>query len=217
MIELNELVVSNGQFQLTGICLSVEAGRYAVLRGATGAGKTTLLEAICGLKPVTSGTVVLNRKDVTHLSPGQRAVGLVPQDGVLFSHLSVVQHLEFALRVRRWSSADAEARVAQLVELLNLGGLEARRPHQLSRGEQQRVALGRAISFRPSILCLDEPLSALDDRSRQQMIDLLKSLPDATQATVLHITHNADDCRQLAQVDFQLIDGQIKKGDRRIY
>src|SRR5690606_19706931 len=117
------------------------------------------LEAVCGLKSVTAGRVLLCGRDVTRLKPGERGVGFVPQDGALFPTMTVGQQLGFALTVRRWSAAAIKARVCELADVLGIEHLLHRTPQGLSGGERQRVALGRALSFRPGVLCLDEPLS----------------------------------------------------------
>src|SRR5215203_3589521 len=117
--------------------------------GRTGCGKTTLLEAICGLKPVRAGRVLLLGRDVTDLPPADRGVGYVPQDLALFPTMTVREHLGFALEVRRWDMTAAARRVEELTALLGIGHLLERKPPGLSGGEAQRVALGRALSFRP--------------------------------------------------------------------
>jgi len=210
VIQVERLGVRNGGFQLRGISFQVPSGGYGVLMGKTGCGKTTVLEAIAGLKPISSGRIVLGRVDATRLKPAQRNVGLVPQDGALFATMSVRDHLAFALTVRRVARQKIDRRVAELARLLEIGHLLKRFPQGLSGGEMQRVALGRALAFRPSTLCLDEPLSALDDDTRQQMIELLKRVQRETGVTVLHITHDRREAAELADVLLELVDGRIE-------
>ncbi|MFM7556283.1 MAG: ABC transporter ATP-binding protein, partial [Verrucomicrobiota bacterium] len=181
-----------------------------VLMGRTGSGKTTLLEGICGLRPVLTGSVRIGGRDVTHLPPGERGIGLVPQDGALFDHLTVRQHLGFALEVRGWSAERREARSRELADWLHLGPLLDRLPAGLSGGERQRVALGRALSFEPAVLCLDEPLSALDDETRQGILGLLSGLRSRAAITTLHITHNRSEAEQLADRILHLRDGRLE-------
>ena len=128
--------------------------------GKTGSGKTTLLEALCGFKRIVSGSIQLDGRDVTALSPADRGIGYVPQDLALFQTMTVRQHLAFAQKIRSCDRAAIDRRVAELAELLGLTRLLERRPAGLSGGESQRVALGRALSFYPRVLLLDEPLSA---------------------------------------------------------
>ena len=149
MIAVENLTVHAGAFRLEGVSFTVGAGEYVALMGKTGFGKTTILEAICGLKPVRSGRVLLLGRDVTRLKPADRGVGYVPQDLSLFPSLSVRDHLAFALDLRRWDREATMRRVGELSDMLGLGRLLDRRPHGLSGGEAQRVAIGRALSFRP--------------------------------------------------------------------
>jgi ABC-type sugar transport system ATPase subunit len=211
MIVVENLAVRAGAFVLNGVTFRVETGQYAVLMGKTGCGKTTLLEAVAGLKPVRAGRVLLMGHDVTRLKAAERGVGYLPQDLALFPTLTVREHLEFALHLRRWTRDAVAARVAELAALLGVGGLLDRRPEGLSGGEAQRVALGRALSFRPRVLLLDEPLSALDDETRQEMYDLLRSVQRQTGVTALHVTHNRGEAKALADRLFLLRDGVISE------
>ncbi len=198
MIAVENLALRAGAFALDGVSFRVVTGQYAVLMGKTGSGKTTLLEAVAGLKSVSAGRVLLMGHDVTELKAAERGVGYLPQDLALFPTMNVRQHLEFALDVRRWARRDVADRVADLAALLGLGHLLDRRPEGLSGGESQRVALGRALSFRPRVLLLDEPLSALDDETRQEMYALLRSVQRQTGVTALHVTHNLSEAKALA-------------------
>jgi ABC-type sugar transport system ATPase subunit len=209
MIAVAGLSVRVGPFALREVSFEVPTGEHAFLMGKTGTGKTTLLEAICGLRPVSAGRILLLGRDVTALPPSQRGIGLVPQDGALFQHLTVREHLTFAPTVRGWERAAVEQRVERLADWLRLGPLLHRKPPGLSGGEAQRVALGRALSFEPDILCLDEPLSALDEETRLEMGDVLQTVREHTGVTILHITHSLADARRLADRIFLLCDGQI--------
>jgi ABC-type sugar transport system ATPase subunit len=211
MIAIDNLSARAGAFSFTGISLTVATGEYAVLMGKTGCGKTTLLEAVCGLKPVRAGTVRLLGRDVTHLKPAERGVGYVPQDLALFPTLTVREHLAFALVVRGWQQAAIDARVSELAELLGLRHLLERRPQGLSGGESQRVALGRALAHHPRILLLDEPLSALDEDMRADMVALLRSVQRLTGVTTLHITHSMTEARQLADRLFLFEGGAVRE------
>src|SRR5579884_1235493 len=200
MIAVDNLSLRSGAFAVDGVSFAVPTGAYAVLMGRTGCGKTTLLEAVCGLKPVRSGRIVLLGRDVTGLKPADRGVGYVPQDLALFPGLTVREHLAFALTVRRWPAEAVEERVDGLARLLGIGHLLGRRPAGLSGGESQRVALGRALAFHPRILLLDEPLSALDEDTRAEMVGLLRSVQRRTGVTTLHVTHSRSEASALADV-----------------
>ncbi len=211
MIALESVSVSAGAFRLEGVSLSVPAGGYGVLMGKTGCGKTTLLEAACGLRPVTSGRVVLGGRDATALAPADRGGGYVPQDRALFRTMTVRGHLEFSPVARRWKKEDVARRVDELARLLGIVPLLERRPAGLSGGEAQRVALGRALAARPGVLLLDEPLTALDDETREEMVALLRSVRKATGVTVLHVTHSREEARRLADRVFLVQSGTLRE------
>lgn len=210
MIAVKQLTVNIGAFALQDITFDVPPGQYAVLMGRTGAGKTTLLEALCGLKPMAGGTIHLNGRDVTRLKPAERGIGYVPQDRALFQTMTVRDHLAFALVIRKAARDVIKERVAELSRLLGIEHLLDRKPHGLSGGEAQRVALGRALSVRPGTLFLDEPLTALDDETRQEMYALLAQVRQSTGVTILHVTHNLEEARQLADRIFRLQNGKVE-------
>jgi ABC-type sugar transport system ATPase subunit len=211
MIALENVTVRAGAFQLAGASLRIPSGGYAALMGRTGSGKTTLLEAVCGLKPVSAGRIRLLDRDVTHLKPAERGIGYVPQDRALFPTLTVEEHLAFALTIRRWDRRAIDRRVEEMAELLGLERLLGRMPQGLSGGEAQRVALGRALAFHPPVLLLDEPLSALDEETREEMCLLLKSVRERTGVTTLHVTHHIHEAHRLADTVFLLRDGVIEQ------
>ncbi len=216
MIEAVNLTVAAGAFRLQDVQFQVPTGKYCVLMGKTGSGKTTLVEGLCGLKSVRGGRILLQGHDVTHLKAAERGIGFVPQDGALFETMTVRQHLEFALRVRRWGRAEIRRRVDQMAGMVGVEHLLARKPQGLSGGESQRVALGRALSFRPTILCLDEPLSALDDDSRRSMIALLKRLQQETGVTALHVTHNRTEAELLADQRLEIVEGRVREASSQL-
>jgi ABC-type sugar transport system ATPase subunit len=210
MIAVEHLTVRAGAFALADVGFSIPQGQYAVLMGRTGAGKTTLLEAVCGLKPVVSGSIRLDGREVTRLKPAERGIGYVPQDRALFLTMTVREHLGFALAIRRLEPGVIAERVAELAQLLGLQHLLNRRPYGLSGGEAQRVAVGRALAARPAILCLDEPLNGLDDETRQEMHQLLRLVQQTTRVTTLHVTHNLEEAEQLADQILLLRNGKVE-------
>ena len=209
MLHVTNLTVEAGAFSLRDISLEVPSGRYAILMGATGSGKTTLLEAICGLRRVTQGRIGLDGRAVDALPARGRGIGYVPQDLALFTTMSVAENLGFALHIRHVPLATEQARVQELAELLGIRHLLERMPHALSGGEKQRVALGRALAAQPRVLLLDEPFSALDDQTREDMYALMRTVRQATQATVLHVTHSRSEAQALGDYRFVLDQGRI--------
>jgi ABC-type sugar transport system ATPase subunit len=209
LIQIRDLSIRQGAFALHGISLEIPTGRYGVLMGKTGCGKTSILEAVAGLRPASEGRIFLGDRDVTSLAPGERGIGYVPQDAALFRTMSVYNHLAFALHLRRVDRATIHGRVKELASWLGLASLLNRRPAGLSGGEAQRVALGRALSFRPKYLLLDEPLSSLDEGTRGSLIDLLNSLRQSGDVTVLHVTHNSSEADRLADRRFRLANGKL--------
>jgi len=210
MISLRHITIQAGSFHLRDLSMEIPTGSHTALMGRTGSGKTTLLEGICGLRSVRSGSIWIGDREVTNLLPGQRGIGLVPQDGALFDHLTVRQHLEFALEVRGWAPERRETRSQELAEWLGLTSLMDRLPAGMSGGERQRVALGRALAFHPPVLCLDEPLSALDDQTRGEIVAVLTEIRNRTGITILHITHNRSEAERLADRILHLRDGRLE-------
>lgn len=211
MIALENVTVRAGSFRLEGISFEIGSGIYAALMGKTGIGKTTLLEAMCGLRRIESGRVRVGGRDVTELRPRDRGIGYVPQDRALFPTMTVREHLGFAPSVRRWEPKAIANRVDELASLLGLGALLDRRPAGLSGGEAQRVALGRALAAEPDTLLLDEPLTALDEETREEMFLLLKSVRKRTLVTVLHVTHSREEARRLAERVLVLRGGAVRE------
>lgn len=200
MIAVEKLALRQGDFSLNDLSFELPEGAYGVLVGRSGCGKTSLLEAVCGLRPISSGRIILGGQDVTDLKPGERGVGYVPQDGALFPHLSVARQLAFSLVLRKTEPAQIAKRVDELSERLGIKHLLDRMPDSLSGGECQRVALGRALSLYPKYLCLDEPLSALDDETHEEIYGLLQQTVKGSDVTVLHVTHNKREVESLADV-----------------
>jgi ABC-type sugar transport system ATPase subunit len=211
MIELCDVNLRAGDFTLSGISFKVETGQYAMLMGRTGRGKTTILESICGLRRIESGKILVHGTDVTDWPPADREIGYVPQDLALFPTLTVEQHLQFALRLRRQAKAQIAARTEELADVLGITHLLRRKVQGLSGGESQRVALGRALSFRPSVLLLDEPLSALDESTRHEMQSLLRKVKETTGVTTLHVTHSSEEATALADRCINVTDGELSE------
>ena len=204
MIELKAVDIVQGSFRLDKISLQIPDGSYCVIMGPSGCGKTSVLEALCGLRKISAGTIAIGGRDVTNLRPGERNVAYVPQDRALFPGHLVREQLAFSLVVRRYKQEDISKRVEELADLLNVQHLLDRMPDALSGGEAQRVALGRALAMRPSVLCLDEPLSALDADLHKDMCALLKNVHRQTGVTVCHVTHNSAEAEKLSDIHIKM-------------
>ena len=183
---------------LDNVSLNVRSGGLLALLGPSGSGKTTLLRVIAGLETVDEGVVFYQDEEVTHRSARERNVGFVFQHYALFRHMNVFENIAFALRVRRRKEEEIRARVAKLLRLVRLEGLEKRRPSQLSGGQRQRVALARALAAQPRVLLLDEPFGALDAKVRQELRQWLRQLHRQIHCTTVLVTHDQEEAFEVA-------------------
>jgi len=181
---------SCGGVSLKDIRLEIRSGEYFVLLGPTGAGKTMLLETIMGIRRQDSGRIVLDGADITDVPTERRGIGYVPQQSLLFPHMSVRRNVEFGLRIRSTSVAEMRARTDCVLAELGMLGLADRSPASLSGGETQKAALARAMVIEPRIVLLDEPLSAMDPETRQTLRDYLKRKQAEAGTSFLHVTHD---------------------------
>jgi sulfate transport system ATP-binding protein len=195
--------------------LDVAPGELLALLGPSGSGKTTLLRLIAGLETPTAGRILFDREDATRLSVRTRRVGFVFQQYALFKHLSVAENVAYGLRVRpratRPAGQEIRRRVAELLDLVQLGGLGGRAPTQLSGGQRQRVALARALAVEPRVLLLDEPFGALDAQVRRDLRRWLRELHDRTGHTTLFVTHDQEEALELADRVAILNRGRIEQ------
>lgn len=198
MLSIKNISKTLGEFCLKNVSLDINDGEYMVILGPTGAGKTILLEIIAGIYLPDSGTIELHERDITFLDPKERKVSMVYQDFVLFPHLSVYDNIAFGLKSEKTKSEDIDTRVHEMTEMLGITHLLARDTIKLSGGEKQRTAIARALIMQPKILLLDEPLSALDGRTRDNLRKELRSLHEKYKTTVIHVTHNFEEVFSLA-------------------
>jgi molybdopterin-binding protein len=211
MIDIKNLSVDLGEFVLSDVSLKIEEGEYFIILGPTGAGKTVLLESIAGLHPIKTGEIWLRGKEVTRLEPEKRNISIVYQDHVLFPHLSVKENISFGLKMHKLKKQAIVERVNWIVELLSINHLLHRRPDTLSGGERQKVSLARALSTQPEILLIDEPLSALDPESRENVQMELRQLHQTLGVTTLHVTHDFEEAVSLGDRIAVIGEGQLKQ------
>ena len=213
-VELRQVTKRFGAVEaVSDVSLEIAAGEFLTLLGPSGCGKTTLLRLIAGFEPPTTGSIWIDGREVTHLPPYQRPVNQVFQSYALFPHLSVAENVGFGLRMQRVPAAAAAQRVQAALELVSLGGLGPRAPHQLSGGQRQRVALARAIVCQPQVLLLDEPLSALDAKLRQAMQLELKRLQRQIGITFVYVTHDQEEALTMSDRIALVNRGRIEQLD----
>lgn len=213
---------NNGSVQLVGltkqygafravddVSIDIAAGEFVTLLGPSGSGKTTVLMMIAGLTMPSAGTIAIGGREVTHLRPQHRNLGVVFQSYALFPHLTVAENIAFPLRMRRKPEAEIRRKVAEVLDLVRLPNIEGRAPRELSGGQQQRVALARALVFDPPVLLLDEPLSALDKKLREHMQIEIRELHRNLGVTIVNVTH--DQCEALTMSDRVVVmrDGMV--------
>jgi sulfate transport system ATP-binding protein len=180
------------------VSFSVKEGELLALLGPSGGGKTTVLRMIAGLEMPSEGDIFIRGERVNDIPVQQRNIGFVFQNYALFKNMSVYKNIAFGLKIKKWKKADLQTRVAELVELLGLGGLEKRFPHQLSGGQRQRVAIARALAPKPTVLLLDEPFGAVDAKIRQELRDWLVRLHHDLNVTTLFVTHDQEEAMEVS-------------------
>jgi len=211
MIKIKNLCVDLGDFLLYDINFTVGEGEYFVVLGPTGAGKTVLLESIAGLYPIKSGEIWLRGKEVVRLEPEKRGVSIVYQDHALFPHLSVKDNVIFGLRLRKEKHQEIKVTLDWITDLLSISHLLHRKPETLSGGERQKVALARALSTKPKVLLLDEPLSALDPETRENVQQELRQLHRVLNITTVHVTHDFEEAIALGHRIAVIGEGHLKQ------
>ena len=204
---------------LHGIDLSIKSGEFVSLLGPSGCGKTTLLRIISGFEEATSGTVQIHGVDVTNTPPHLRNTNIVFQRGALFPHMNVAENIGYSLKLRRLSKTQIATRVEEMLVLVKLEGLASRGPSELSGGQVQRVALARALASEPSVLLLDEPLSALDLKLRQHMQLELRTIQRQLGATFIYVTHDQTEALVMSDRIAVMNEGRIVQvgSPREIY
>ncbi len=209
----------DGTVALDRLNLDFEIGEFVVLLGPSGSGKTTACRMLAGLEQPTSGRIEIEGKDVTHVPPRFRGIGMVFQNYALYSHKTVFENIAYPLRIRKVPDADIDRSVKDVAELLRIGDYLKRKPAQLSGGQAQRVAVARALVWEPAICLMDEPLSNLDALLRLHMRTELNRLHRKLDKTFVFVTHDQEEAMTLATRIAVLKDGRLAQFDepRTIY
>src|ERR1700759_2681287 len=183
---------------LDGLTFEIEPGELVALLGPSGCGKTTALRILAGFETADSGAVTVDGRDVSHVPAAKRDMGMVFQSYSLFPNMSALDNVAFGLRMRKKGTAERRARAGELLDMVGLADQMRQYPHQLSGGQQQRVALARALAIEPSVLLLDEPLSALDAKVRLQLREQIRALQQRLHTTTLFVTHDQEEALSMA-------------------
>ena len=211
-VELRGVTKSYGAHQaLAGIDLDILPGEFVALLGPSGCGKTTALRALSGLESVNGGQILIDGENVANVPTNKRDIGMVFQSYSLFPHLTVIENVEFGLRMRRVPKPERILRAQESLELVGLGHLSERYAHQLSGGQQQRVALARALVTRPRVLLLDEPLSALDAKVRVQLRDQIRLIQTELGISTVFVTHDQEEALAVADRVAVMREGRIEQ------
>jgi putative spermidine/putrescine transport system ATP-binding protein len=211
-LDITGLAKRYGDFYaVRDVSLGIRDGEFLVLLGPSGCGKTTTLRMVAGFIEPTAGHVKLGGSDVTLLPPWKRNAGMVFQSYALFPHLTVAQNVAFGLEMRKLARVDIERRVEETLALVRLQGYDARLPRQLSGGQQQRVALARALAIRPDVLLLDEPLSNLDAKLRQEVRVEIRELQRQLGLTTVMVTHDQEEALTMADRLVVMNEGSVRQ------
>jgi sulfate transport system ATP-binding protein len=219
-IEVRNVTKRFGDFvALDDVSIEVQSGSLTALLGPSGSGKSTLLRVIAGLEVADAGDVFISGKEATALAPQKRGVGFVFQHYAPFKHMTVWENVAFGMKIRRKPKAEIRARVGELLELVQLGGLGKRYPAQLSGGQRQRMALARALAPEPEVLLLDEPFGALDARVRVELRQWLLRLHDEVHVTTIFVTHDQEEALELSDSIVVMNKGRVEQiaGPRALY
>ena len=213
-LALRSLTKRYGDFPaVQDLDLSVGKGEFVSLLGPSGCGKTTTLQMIAGLVEPTSGTIMLDGRDITREKPNKRGLGIVFQSYALFPHLTVAQNVAFGLEMRKVNRSERDARVKDVLALVRLTGMEDRYPRALSGGQRQRVAVARALVIAPPVLLLDEPLSNLDAKLREEMQFELSRIQRSTGTTTIMVTHDQAEALSISDRVVVMEEGRMTQVD----
>lgn len=222
---MEKLKVSNlrkeydGKPVLNDLSFSVEEGEFLGVLGPSGCGKTTLLRILIGLEKQTSGEILLDNKNIENLPPSKRGMGIIFQNYALFPNMTVLENVEYALKLRTELKKNARSIALKTLEQIGMSEHIQKRPAQLSGGQQQRAAIARTLALNPSIVLLDEPISALDVENKEIMKKELKEIQKKFNSTMIYITHDQEEAFYLSDRVIIMSEGRIEQMDtpREIY
>ena len=220
VLEKEKLIVRDlyknfdGKDVLKTISFTVHEGEFLSVLGPSGCGKTTLLRILIGLEQQTKGQILMDGEDISHLKPSERNMGIIFQNYALFPNMTVLENVEYALKLRPGKKAESRKIALQTLDAIGMSDQTEKRPSQLSGGQQQRVAIARALASKPAIILADEPTGNLDSATSQDVLSLLKVTSDRFGQTVVMITHN-EEIAQMADRIVRIEDGKIKGRNAR--
>ena len=211
-VKINNVVKRFGDFTaLHELNLEIEEGEFLSLLGPSGCGKTTTLRLIAGFIQPTQGSIILGDEDVTMVAPQHREIGMVFQDYALFPHMTISENIGFGLRERGYPRAQTETRVADLLDLIHLADVGDRYPAEVSGGQQQRIAVARAVAYPPKVLLMDEPLGALDLKLRETMQVELRRIQQELKITTVYVTHDQTEAMNMSDRIVVMNTGRIEQ------
>ncbi|WP_294703016.1 ABC transporter ATP-binding protein [uncultured Fusobacterium sp.] len=209
-VEIKNLVKTFGGTQvLKNINISIEEGEFVTLLGPSGCGKSTLLRCLAGLNSIDSGTIYVDGKDITDIEPRNRGIGMVFQNYALFPNMTVWENIEFGLKIKK--EKDYDERIKDMIKMVGLEGKEDHYPSELSGGQQQRVAFARSLITKPTILLLDESLSALDAKIRKSLREKLREIQKKLNITTIFVTHDQEEALAISDRIFVLNKGEVSQ------
>lgn len=225
VLEKEKLIVRDlyknfdGKDVLKTISFTVHEGEFLSVLGPSGCGKTTLLRILIGLEQQTKGQILMDGEDISHLKPSERNMGIIFQNYALFPNMTVLENVEYALKLRSDKKAESRKIALQTLEAIGMSDQIKKRPSQLSGGQQQRVAIARTLALNPKIILLDEPISALDVSMREVMKKELKDIQKKFNSTMIFITHEQEEAFYLSDRIMVMSEGNIEQIDtpRNIY
>lgn len=199
------------QHVLKNLSLSVEKGEFVTLLGSSGCGKSTLLRCLAGLESISSGRILLDGEEITHVPPRQRNVGMIFQQYSLFPTMNVYNNIAFGLKIQGVTKEEAKIRITEALKMVDLAGSEQKYPSQLSGGEQQRVALCRCIVTKPKVLLMDEPFSAIDAKLRKALQKRIKEIHRELGMTTIFVTHDQDEAMSMSDTIHLMNQGIVEQ------